>query len=261
MTHVNDRKYENDGFPVCTDGMPKRGETEGHGSREMGARGPQGHIPREGDGHGPHGQGPCRRDGHGPFGHGPGEMNERGPHGPGPRAMAGHGPRGRDGNGMPRHDPPRLPRPRGRITESGRYQADDVNGKLQAMLWALEHASRAVTERGGQGRVLSILKAEGEMTQRELTERLGIQPGSASEIISKLERAGFLVRTPSLSDRRTADISLTEAGAARAAEAAARAQSRREEMFSALTEEEKRQLLTLMEKVYVSWEGQREARR
>ena len=44
--------------------------------------------------------------------------------------------------------------------------------------------------RGGQNRVLTILKEEGEMTQRALTERLGIQPGSASEIIGKLEKGG-----------------------------------------------------------------------
>ena len=40
------------------------------------------------------------------------------------------------------------------------------------------------------------------MTQSELTEYLGVQPGSASEVIGKLESAGLIVRTPSEKDRR-----------------------------------------------------------
>ena len=179
--------------------------------------------------HEPHEHGPC-----GPGGHGPRGSREHGPHGP-----------------RPHH-------PHGSITDSPRYQAEDVNGKLLALFRAAGHAGHHMDAGGGQGRILSILKEEGEMTQRALTERLGIQPGSASEIIGKLEKAGMLVRTPSLTDRRTADISLTTAGAARAGEAAEKAQSRRETMFAALTEEEKNELLALTEKLYTSWE---EARR
>ena len=171
-----------------------------------------------------------------------------GPHGPG-------GPHGVPG-GRPGGGPRRAPRPRGKITESSWYQADDVNGKLVTMLRVLGHVGHHMDARGGQGRVLSLLR-EGEMTQRELTEKLGIQPGSASEIIGKLEKGGCLIRTPSLTDRRTADISLTEEGARRAEEHIARTQARREEMFSALTDEEKTRLLELLEKLYADWEEQR----
>ena len=179
---------------------------------------------------------------HEPREHGPHGPEDHGPHGPGE-----HGPHGHR----------RPPHPHGNITESPRYQTEDVNGKLLTMLRVLGHAGHHMEDKGGQGRVLAILKEEGEMTQRELTEKLGIQPGSASEIIGKLEKAGMLIRTPSLTDRRTADISLTTAGAARAGEAAEKAQSRRETMFAALTEEEKTQLLALMEKLYASWEETR----
>ena len=183
---------------------------------------------------------------HEPHEHGPHGPEDHGPHGPGE-----HGPHGHR----------RPPHPHGNITESPRYQADDVNGKLLALFRAAGHAGHHMDAGGGQGRILSILKEEGEMTQRELTEKLGIQPGSASEIIGKLEKAGMLVRTPSLTDRRTADISLTTAGAARAGEAAEKAQARRETMFAALTEEEKTQLLALMEKLYASWEETRREHR
>ena len=174
-----------------------------------------------------------------------------------PREGFGH-PVGPFGPGGP-HDggPRRAPRPHGKITESPRYQADDVNGKLAVMLRVLGHGGHRMDGKGGQGRVLSLLKEEGEMTQRELTEKLGIQPGSASEIIGKLEKGGCLIRTPSLTDRRTADISLTAEGAARAEEHLSRAQARREAMFSALSDEEKEQLLALLEKLYADWEEKR----
>ena len=176
-----------------------------------------------------------------------------GPRGPvGPGGCAPHGGPG----GHPGCGPRRAPRPRGKLTENPRYQADDVNGKLVALLRALGHAGHRMDDKGGQGRVLSLLK-EGEMTQRELTEKLGIQPGSASEIVGKLEKGGFLIRTPGLTDRRTADVSLTAEGAARAEEHLARTQARREAMFAALTEEEKGKLLELLEKLYADWEEKR----
>ena len=52
---------------------------------------------------------------------------------------------------------------------------------------------------GGQGqrRVLTILQERGSMQQRELQEYLGIQPGSMSELIGKLEQKGLLKRTSS----------------------------------------------------------------
>ena len=196
---------------------------------------------------------------HGPFG------DDRGPRGPegfcGPRGPEGprapHGPGGMHGHCGP--GPQRPPRPRGKLTESPRYIADDVNGKLLALLLVLGHAGRHMDGRGGQNRVLSILRESGEMTQRALTERLGIQPGSASEIIGKLERAGFVTRTENPDDRRTAYVSLTEEGKARSVEAEQRMSARREALLSALTEEEKATLLRLLEKLYDS--SAREARR
>ena len=155
-------------------------------------------------------------------------------------------------HGGPR--PPRERRPRGKLTESPRYTAEDVNGKLLALLRVMGHMGRGG---GGQDRILTLLKESGETTQRALTEQLGIQPGSASEIIGKLEKAGFLVRTPDPEDRRTTDISLTAAGEIRAAEAAERAAKNKQELLSALSGEEKQTLLALLEKLYGSWEDRR----
>lgn len=78
--------------------------------------------------------------------------------------------------------------------------------------------------KASQKRILIILNEVKSITQRDLTMRLGIQPGSASEILSKLETAGLILRTINETDRRTADISLTKQGQQMAFEAAAQRQ-------------------------------------
>ena len=72
-------------------------------------------------------------------------------------------------------------------------------------------------------------------------------------MFAKLESAGLIQRTPSDTDRRTADITLTGEGRVRAAEALEQRNRRHEEMFSCLSAEEKAQLLSLLEKVTVDW--------
>ena len=92
------------------------------------------------------------------------------------------------------------------------------------------------------------------MTQRELTSRLRIQPGSASEVLGKLEAAGLITRAQSESDKRTTDVTLTPAGRETAKEAAAQRAARNAQMFSCLSEAEKAALLALLERVNAAWD-------
>lgn len=137
------------------------------------------------------------------------------------------------------------------------YNEADINDKLIINLRDLSHTIRSLYEgKGSQKRILIILDEIGSsITQRELTERIGIQPGSASEVITKLEMAGYIRRTPNETDRRTADIELTEIGKASAAEAREQRVRRHEEMFSGLSDNEKNELLLLLEKVNADWEN------
>lgn len=136
------------------------------------------------------------------------------------------------------------------------YEQEDMSGKLVVNLRDIGHTIRDLSEgRGSQKRILVVLLETGTITQRELTERLNIQPGSASEVIAKLENAGLLTRTESEADRRTVDITLTEEGRRQAEEAKGRRVQRHGEMFSALSEDEKSQLLRLLEKVNADWES------
>lgn len=145
---------------------------------------------------------------------------------------------------------------------TARYLAADTNDRLIFNLRDLSHIMRFLYEgKASQKRILIILNESEAMTQRDLTERLGIQPGSASEILSKLESAGWILRTQNEADRRTTDICLTDSGREIAAEALKQRRKRHEEMFSCLSEEEKQELLSLLERVCADWRiryGERE---
>ena len=120
----------------------------------------------------------------------------------------------------------------------------------------ISHTMRDLSEgRGSQKRILILLLETGPITQRELTERLGIQPGSASKVVAKLENAGLLTRTESEADRRTVDVTMTGEGERQAKEAKSQRDERHGEMFAALSEDEKSQLLGLLEKVNRDWES------
>lgn len=140
------------------------------------------------------------------------------------------------------------------------YDAADRNDKLIINFRDINHTMHFLYEgRGSQKRILIVLLEAVTITQRRLTKRLGIQPGSASEVLAKLEKGGLIMRKESMTDRRTTDITLTEKGEILAKEAAAQRKIRHEEMFSCLTEEEKSTLLTLLEKVNADWQERYQA--
>ena len=136
-----------------------------------------------------------------------------------------------------------------------RYEKQDINNKLIWKFRDIGHTLRHISEgKGSQQRILIMLNELGPISQSELIQQLGIQPGSASEVITKLETAGYIMRTPSEKDRRTTVVQLTEAGTAAAQQAAALRAERHEQMFDSLNEDEKETLLSLIEKLNADWE-------
>ena len=86
------------------------------------------------------------------------------------------------------------------------------------------------------------------MTQREIQERLQIQPGSVSELTGKLEMKGFVTRTRDERDRRRVALTLTPEGR--------RAAAKRKDVavrFDGLTAEERERLADLLEKLIEGW--------
>jgi DNA-binding MarR family transcriptional regulator len=87
------------------------------------------------------------------------------------------------------------------------------------------------------------------MRQKELAEILMIHPSSLSEAIDKLEADRYLERNVDPADRRATLITLTEKGKARAYEVEDERAEALSGFFANLSYEEKRQLLSLLDKV------------
>ncbi len=105
----------------------------------------------------------------------------------------------------------------------------------------------------GQGRVLSILKMKPELSQKELGYLLDMRNQSLGELLNKLEKSGYITRTPSEEDRRTTNIRLTPEGeeAASAADEA----KHEDDIFSSLNEEEQAQLSSYLDKIIAKLEA------
>ncbi len=130
-----------------------------------------------------------------------------------------------------------------------------VEEKLFHHLRGLSHVMQHSADlRGGQGRILALLSHHENMSQRELQQMLGIQPGSLSEVLAKLEASGHIERKPNEQDKRNVDIALTTQGIICANEALSNRREMQQTLFQALTPEEKESLLSLLKKLSADWQ-------
>lgn len=106
-----------------------------------------------------------------------------------------------------------------------------------------------------QNRILSVLNREGPMTQKALMCRMQIQPGSLSEVISKVESAGLVERRRCEDDRRNFEIRLTQEGVKQAEAFERDRQDMAQLLFATLDAGEKQQLMNLMTKLHEHWES------
>lgn len=104
----------------------------------------------------------------------------------------------------------------------------------------------------GQGRILAILSERESMTQKELQEMLRIQPGSATEILTKLEEKGMIRRKRDQEDKRRCIIELTEDGR-EAFNSRRQQEEERSQLFASLDETEQEELKKLIRKLLESW--------
>ena len=102
-----------------------------------------------------------------------------------------------------------------------------------------------------QTTVLHALHENGPTSQKELQERLGIQPGSMSELVTKLENRGWVERTRDASDRRKVLLTLTVAGAAKIERQEHKSQL--PVRYTALDDAEVDALSGLLERVIKGW--------
>lgn len=112
------------------------------------------------------------------------------------------------------------------------------------MLQQMREFGVASNPHRGQGRVLALLRLKPEISQKELANILDIRTQSLGELISKLEKSGFVTRKPSSEDKRVMLVSLTEAGKYEADKLDQ--QPTEQDVFSCLSEEEQAQLQTIL---------------
>ena len=163
-----------------------------------------------------------------------GDGRGRGPHRPG-------GPGFRRG-GMP----PRRPSPE---FMKARIEEADL-GELLAMAGRMSRQRPQGDPAQGQGLVLSILAGRDALSQRALQLMLGVQPGSLSELLTKLERKGLVTREKA-EDRRGNLLRITDEG--RAAIPAAGDDEAADDRFSALTGDQQAQLCELLRLLLNDW--------
>lgn len=130
------------------------------------------------------------------------------------------------------------------------YHELDMTEKLISNFRNISHLLRGISGgKGSQKRILTVLLKSGQVTQTTLTEYLGIRPGSASEVLSKMEAVGLIVRQENVADRRTVNVELTEMGRKEAALATEERKFRHQELLSGLSQREQEELLVLLEKL------------
>ena len=94
----------------------------------------------------------------------------------------------------------------------------------------------------------------GSMSQQELGLYFELKPGSLSEILSKLEDDGLIVRTRDEHDRRQLNVHLTPVGQDQAQSELEATARFHEKCFACLTQEEQLQLAGMLDRIKIHWE-------
>jgi len=114
---------------------------------------------------------------------------------------------------------------------------------------AMEDSQLTDKDMLGYGRMLHTLIRDGDLQQKELAERLEVRPQSLTSALDRLERAGFIERTRSDSDRRIQVVHLTSAGREMGNLLHSLRRRAAEQYFSCLDSSEKEELSRLLDKV------------
>jgi DNA-binding MarR family transcriptional regulator len=100
--------------------------------------------------------------------------------------------------------------------------------------------------------MLVIVDADGPVSQTELVRRTGVDASTMVARIDALEAQGLVARQRSSEDRRSNEVTLTPEGKRVLEEVRTRATEVGDEIFGALTTDERKQLHELLAKVAAS---------
>ena len=100
-----------------------------------------------------------------------------------------------------------------------------------------------------QSRLLLLIMENDGVIQRDLADEMDVRPSSMTEMLTKMEQLGLVVRKQDEKDQRVMHIFLTDQGKNAAKESQNATQEVTETLFKGLTDEEIRQMLNLAEKL------------
>ena len=103
----------------------------------------------------------------------------------------------------------------------------------------------------GQGRILAVLKLRDGISTKDLAYLLGVRVSSLNELLSKLEKGGYITREPSEQDKRVMLVKLTEKG--RSEEQTENPAS--EDIFDCLSEDEQKTMCGFLDRIIESLNG------
>ncbi len=102
----------------------------------------------------------------------------------------------------------------------------------------------------GQPMILEYIKNNNLCTQKELADSLHISPASVATSIKRLEKSGFVKRTPDKNDIRKNRLSLTESGINTLNKFRSICDETDKEMFKGFSEEECKLLCGYLQRLY-----------
>jgi DNA-binding MarR family transcriptional regulator len=97
--------------------------------------------------------------------------------------------------------------------------------------------------------ILRLVGASAGLSQRALAERLGILPSRLVALVDELEARGLVERRDDPADRRNYALHLSEAGHTLLGDVGRVARAHGESLCGALSEEERQQLASLLERI------------
>ena len=97
---------------------------------------------------------------------------------------------------------------------------------------------------------LGFIKKSGSPPMKDVADFLAITPPSATSLIEGMASDKLIIRKPSSSDRRTVHLQITPKGEKVLSEGFKEMTAHMKEVFTCLTEKEKKQLILIYTKIY-----------
>jgi DNA-binding MarR family transcriptional regulator len=138
-----------------------------------------------------------------------------------------------------------MPKPRGINLNIGLL----LRQSHQRAAGALNSALSPLGLTGRHFGVMLLLRRDGTSTQRDLIRQTGSDKAGMVRTVEDLEKLGYLTRTPSVSDKRVANLNLTDKGIEAFDTAQRLASGAAEELFGSFTADELYALETLLAKI------------